>query len=89
MVEYLPGVAQPVPDLMTASEASRYLRLDILTKPDGTDEPREMADAIKSLDHLVRRGLIRPCRAGKNRRFARAELNRFIEEQTECYSAKA
>ena len=61
MVEYLPGIGQIVPDLMTASEASRYLRLDILTKPDGTDEPREMADAIKSLDHLVRRRVIRPC----------------------------
>lgn len=70
------------PTLMTAPEAVRYLRLDIRTKPDGTEHLREMADAIKSLDHLVRRGLIRPCRPGKNRRFLRSELDRFLREST-------
>ena len=64
--------------LLTAREAVRYLRLDILTKPDGTEQPREMADAMKSLDHLVRTRRIPSVRVGKNRRYLRSALDRFL-----------
>ena len=68
--------------VLTAPEAVRYLRLDILTKPDGTEHRREMADAIKSLDHLVRNGRIPYIRLGKNRRFPRDYLDQYIEANT-------
>lgn len=58
-----------------------YLRLD--EGHNGTD--RDMADALKSLEYLVRDGRIRPCRVGRKNRYARAELDRFIMEQTERY----
>jgi hypothetical protein len=64
---------------MTAAEAAAYLRL--------TENDRDIADAILSLNYLVRSGRIRPCRVGKHNRFARAELDRFIGEQTERYGA--
>ncbi|MCL4740942.1 MAG: helix-turn-helix domain-containing protein [Phycisphaerales bacterium] len=69
------------PALMTAREAAAYLRLD--------DGDRDPADAIKSLEYLVRDGRIRPCRVGKHNRYARAELDRFILEQTESYGREA
>ena len=77
--EWLP--TQPpriAPALMTAVEAAAYLRLD--------EDDRDPADAIRSLNYLVQRGRLRPCRVGKHNRFARAELDRFIAEQTDRYS---
>ena len=76
------GTDTLVPALMTAPEAVKYLRLDILTKADGSEHRREMADGIRSLDHLIRRCRIRPVRVGKNRRFLRIELDRFLHEAT-------
>ena len=51
------------PSLMTAQEAVVYLRLD--------EGGRDMADALKSLEYLVQTGRVRPCRVGRNNRFAR------------------
>jgi len=65
------------PSLMTAQEAVVYLRLD--------EGGRDMADALKSLEYLVQTGRVRPCRVGRNNRFARAELQRFVLDQTERY----
>lgn len=65
------------PPLMTAQEAVVYLRLD--------EGGRDMADALKSLEYLVLTGRLRPCRVGRNNRFARAELQRFVLDQTERY----
>lgn len=65
------------PSLMTAQEAVVFLRLD--------EGGRDMADALKSLEYLVHSGRLRPCRVGRNNRFARAELQRFVLEQTERY----
>lgn len=65
------------PALMTAAEAAIYLRL--------AEGDRDIADAITSLDYLVREGRIRPARVGKHNRYARAELDRFIRDQTERY----
>jgi hypothetical protein len=69
---------RPAPALMTAHEAALYLRL--------TEEGRDIADALASLEYLVNSGRIRPCRVGRHNRFAREELARFIHEQTEQYS---
>ncbi|MEQ9094928.1 MAG: helix-turn-helix domain-containing protein [Phycisphaerales bacterium] len=76
--EWLPTEPPRVaPTLMTAQEAVVYLRLD--------EGDRDMADALKSLEYLVKAGRIRPCRVGRSNRFARAELHRFVIEQTERY----
>ena len=72
--------APPTPrEVMTPAEAARYLRLD----DDGT---RCDEKAIDSLNRLVERGLIRPLRLGHRRRYALAELRRFVLAQTEKYS---
>ena len=79
MMEWLPTDPPRVaPPLMTAEEAAVYLRL--------SDGGRDIADAITSLNYLVRERRIRPCRIGRCNRFARAELDRFIAEQTERYT---
>jgi hypothetical protein len=76
--EWLPTDPPRVaPALMTAAEAAIYLRL--------TEDGRDIADAITSLEYLVREGRIRPARVGKHNRYARAELDRFIVQQTERY----
>lgn len=76
--EWLPtDPPRPAPALMTAVEAAVYLRL--------TEEGRDVGDAMVSLEYLVARGKIRPCRVGRHNRFPRFELDRFISEQTERY----
>jgi hypothetical protein len=76
--EWLPTDPPRVaPSLMTAQEAVVYLRLD--------EGGRDMADALKSLEYLVQTGRVRPCRVGRHNRFARAELHRFVIDQTERY----
>lgn len=66
---------------MTAAEAATYLRLD--------EGGRDIADAIKSLEYLVAEGRIRPCRVGRSNRYARTELDRFIEDQTAKYEPRS
>jgi len=78
--EFFPSSTEPVPPLLTPLETVRLLRLDLRTLPDGIEETREPADSLKSLDHLCRKGLLKPRRIGKCRRFARAEVLRLIEE---------
>ncbi len=80
--EWLPTDPPRVaPTLMTAEEAAIYLRL--------SDGGRDVADALTSLHYLVREGRIRPCRVGRANRYARAELDRFIQEQTERYGRES
>ena len=76
VTDVLPGTNQPVPAVMTAEEACCYLRLDV---------DREMKNAIKSLNRLVDRKLIRPCMYQKKRMYARKELDRFIDLETNRY----
>lgn len=79
--EWLPtDPPRPAPALMTAREAAEYLRL--------TEEGRDVGDALASLEYLVTSGRIRPCRVGRFNRFLRAELDRFMHEQTEQYSSR-
>ena len=75
-VEFLPGTDQPIPALMTAQDACRFLRLDV---------GRNMKNAIKALNRLVDKDLIRPCLVGNHRRYSHDELRRFIGEATERY----
>lgn len=80
--EWLPtDPPQIAPPLMTAAEAAAYLRL--------SDGDRDIADAITSLNYLVRSGRVRPCRVGKHNRYSRVELDRFIGEQTERYGSES
>lgn len=79
--EWLPTDPPRVaPALMTASEAAAYLRL--------TEDGRDIGDALKSLEYLVTTGRVRPCRVGRFNRFTRAELDRFMHEQTERYEER-
>ncbi len=76
-VEFFPGTNQPVPVVMTAEEACRYLRLDV--------DRDDMKNAIKALNRLVDKGFIRPCIVGNHRRYSHDELRRFIGAATERY----
>lgn len=79
--EWLPtDPPRPAPALMTATEAVVYLRL--------TEEGRDVGDALASLEYLVGTGRIRPCRVGRHNRFTRAELDRFMQDQTEQYDTR-
>ena len=79
--DWLPGdPPRPAPSLMTAHEAALYLRL--------TEDGRDIADALASLEYLVSEGRIRPCRVGRFNRFMRVELERFMHEQTERYEQR-
>ncbi len=80
-IEFLPSEPpRPAPALMTAREAAEYLRL--------TEDGRDIGDALVSLEYLVAEGRIRPCRVGRFNRFMRAELDRFMQEQTEQYTTR-
>ena len=77
LVEYFPSTTEPVPALLTAEEACRFLRLDL---------GREMDAALKALRRLVDRRLLRPCKVGLYNRYGRSELLRFISERTEQFA---
>ncbi len=76
-VEFMPNSSMPAPRLMTAEEACRYLRLD---------GGRDIEAAVKSLNRLVDRHLIRPCLIGRHRRYSRLELDRIIDKVTDAYA---
>ncbi len=67
------GVRAPAPErdpvVMTSAEAARFLRLD---------ENRDIGDAVRSLQPLVKSGRLRPLIIARGWRFARAELLRFV-----------
>lgn len=74
---------RPAPMVMTAEEAAVYLRLD--RKCDGT--LRAPADVAKSLEHLVARHGLRPLKVGRFARYAKSELDRWIQERVESNNA--
>ena len=77
-VEYFPGTSEPVPKLLTALEACRFLRLDL---------GRETEDAmLKALDRLVERKRIRPAIHVGKRYYDRNELIRYVNALTEEYA---
>ncbi len=77
IIEFMPGTTTPAPRLLTAEEAAAYLRLD-----DG----RDIEAAVKALNRLVDRRLIRPCLIGRHRRYSRLELDRIIDKVTDAYA---
>ena len=76
-VEYFAGSGERVPALMTKIEAARYLRFDVLHDDDD--------GAVRALERLVEKGLIRPCMVGGRRFYARRELDRFLADRTASY----
>ncbi len=77
-VEYFPGTSQPVPKLLTALEACRFLRLDL-----GRDTEAAM---LRALQRLVERRLIRPAIHVGKRYYDRDELVRYVNALTEEYA---
>ena len=67
-------VTSPV---LTNEEAVRFLRLD--------DDYSEMTDAVRALHRLVRDGRLRPLRCGKRYKFAVAELERYVADETSAF----
>lgn len=73
-VSYFPGEPpRPVPDVLTADEAIRYLRLDQA----GVKDPK------LTLDRYRRRGLLRGTQISRIVVYLLDELRRFLREQTE------
>lgn len=68
------AVTSPV---LTNEEAARFLRLD--------EDYSEMADAVRALHRLVRDGRLRPLRCGKSYKFAVAELERYVADETAAF----
>ena len=66
---------EPVPAVLTADEAIRYLRLDEYGRP-----PKAAQQAFRRLVETKR---IRRARIGIRNRFAREELQRFVLHATE------
>ena len=77
-VEYFPGTSQPVPKLLTALEACRFLRLDL-----GRDTEAAM---LRALQRLVERRLIRPAIHVGKRYYDRDELVRYVDALTAEYA---
>lgn len=74
MIEFFPDTHEPVPEVMTADEVCRVLRLC---------EDRDMRLALKALTRLVAKGLLRPCRLGRHNRFTRYEVSKLVHDLTE------
>ena len=73
-VEYFPGTTEAVPACLTPVETVRLLRLDVVSRPDGTEEVRALGDALRSLDRLVEKKRLMPRRFGKSRTYARQDV---------------
>lgn len=66
-------VAGPCPELLTEDEAIRYLRLDEA----GGDAPTKTLARYRSM------GRLHGTQVGRNIRYRRIELERFLERQTQ------
>ena len=74
------GTAHELPDVLMPAEVVDVLRLQEQPQTDGTIRRRALADALRSLGHLVRSGRIRPLPGcGRGHRFARAEVLRYLD----------
>lgn len=73
-LEYFPSTSEPVPVLLTPVETVRLLRLDVVSKKDGTEEVRALGDALRSLDRLVGQRRLKPRMFSKCRTFARQDV---------------
>jgi len=79
MTEYFPGTDCRVPSCLTDLEAAFYLRFtDTLTPT-----PDDAATARRQLEHLRRNGHIHGVKCGRCIRYARTELDRFMDPAAE------
>ncbi len=76
--EHFPNGGGVIPPLLTPVETVQILRLDVVTKTDGTEELRAIGDALRSLDRLISQNKLRPLKLGKSRTFARHEVLELI-----------
>lgn len=67
------GGMMPTPDLLTADEAVRYLRLDLV----------KIKDPKLTLTHYRRRGTLKAVQIGKQVLFAAEELQKMVKKQME------
>ncbi len=72
-VEHFPD-GRIVPPFLTPAETVELLRLDVVSQRDGSTRKRELADAVKTLDRLCRRGVLTGIRLGKSRVYARDQV---------------
>jgi hypothetical protein len=63
----------PVPEVLTAEEACRYLRLDEI----------DIEDPTGTLNYYRKRGLLRATQVGKCVRYRRIELDRLLDRLTD------
>ena len=73
MIEFTPIE----PALLTDAEAAQYLRL--------TENGEDAVSARSKMNRLVDQKKLRPCLTGGKRRYAKAELDRYIASETEHY----
>ena len=65
------------PGLLTDVEAATYLRL--------VENGQDAESARRRMNRLVDQGKVRPCLTGGKRRYAKRELDRFIDDETNRY----
>ena len=90
------NLARYAPDLqIQIVDSSEGGRAAIVARQDGYDAARLLLlvnefegvkQAKSRMDHLVDRGLLRPCLVGGRRRYALIELRRFVADQTDTYA---
>lgn len=69
--------------LLSGAEVAVLL---LLCQPD--DGPDEIAKAVRAVHKLVRDGKLRPIKPGRKYVFAPAEVERYIEAETEAFTPK-
>ena len=62
---------------LTDAEAAVYLRL--------VESGDDAESARRKMNRLVDQGKVRPCLTGGRRRYAKRELDRFIDSETDRY----
>lgn len=70
--------------LLTNAEAACYLRL---VEPDADAD--DVKRAVNNLHKLVRDGKLRPVKSGQSYTYARAELDRYVEDATESFEPQS
>ncbi len=68
--------------LLTGCEAALFLRL---VAPDSS--PDEVSRGVEAVKRLVRAGKIRPVQPGRSYCYARAELARYVRDETVSFTA--
>ena len=71
----------PRSPVLTGAEVAVYLRM---CSPD--DDPDTVAKAVRCVHRLVRDGLLRPIKPGREYAFAQAEVERYVRDETEAFT---